>query len=338
MTPQAPTHESVSPAPRRMTATGWALIAGLAALLAVGLIPLLTGRNINYELTLAITILYFATLASSWNILGGYTEYISLGHNAFAAIGGYFSGVLLLYYGLPVFLTAAFGGLLAMLGGFIFGFVTLRIRRGPAFIISTIALVLIMELALDNWPYVNGANGINLPFIPMAVELAKLPYYYAFLALLIVTVLVSRHIRRSKFGLGLRAISQDEVKAESAGIPTNQYKIAAFAVSGYFAGVAGALYAQHLTYITPGIYLEVILGTRIVLMSILGGKGTVSGPVVGAVALVVLDEIIRSRFGASEFNLAITGIILLVVILFFPEGIVGTLRRRGKLPAFLNWD
>lgn len=333
----APPHESVPP-PARLSGNRLLLGAGLILLLSVGLIPALTGRNINYELTLAITILYFATLASSWNILGGYTEYISLGHNAFAAIGGYFSGILLLYYGLPVFLTAAFGGLLAMFGGFIFGFVTLRIRRGPAFIISTIALVLIMELMLDNWSYINGANGINLPFIPMPVELAKLPYYYAFLALLIVTVLVSRHIRRSKFGLSLRAISQDEVKAESAGIPTNRYKIVAFAISGYFAGVAGALYAQHITYITPGIYLEVIFGTRIVLMSILGGKGTVSGPVIGAVALVLLDEVVRSQFGESEFNLAIMGIILLVVILFFPEGIVGTLRRRGRLPALLNWD
>jgi branched-chain amino acid transport system permease protein len=333
----APPRESVPP-PARLSSNRLLLGAGLIVLLSVGLIPALTGRNINYELTLAITILYFATLASSWNILGGYTEYISLGHNAFAAIGGYFSGILLLYYGLPVFLTAAFGGLLAMFGGFIFGFVTLRIRRGPAFIISTIALVLIMELLLDNWSYINGANGINLPFIPMPVELAKLPYYYAFLALLIVTVLVSRHIRRSKFGLSLRAISQDEVKAESAGIPTNRYKIVAFAISGYFAGVAGALYAQHITYITPGIYLEVIFGTRIVLMSILGGKGTVSGPVIGAVALVLLDEVVRAQFGESEFNLAIMGIILLVVILFFPEGIVGTLRRRGRLPAFLNWD
>jgi branched-chain amino acid transport system permease protein len=303
-----------------------------------GLIPILTGSNINFELQLVILVMYYATLASSWNILGGYTQYISLGHNAFSAIGGYFSAILLLYHGVPVFATAILAGFVAMGVAFLLGFITLRIRRGPAFIISTVGFILILELLLDNWRYVNGANGMNLPFLEIPVTLSKVPYYFAFLLLVSVTIYVSYRIRHSKFGLGLRAISQDEVKAESAGIPTNRYKIAAFAISGFFVGIAGALWAQYLTYITPGIYLEVIFGTRIVLMCILGGKGTIAGPVIGALLLVTSDEIIRAQFGSSEFNIAITGIMLLVVILFFPEGIVGTLRRRGKLPALLNWE
>ncbi len=310
----------------------------LAALVGVGLIPVLTGRNLNFELQLLILAFYSITTASSWNILGGYTQYVSLGHNAFAAIGGYFSGILLLYHGVPVFWTALFAGVVAMFAAFLVGFITLRIRRGPAFIISTLAFVLILEIALENWKYVNGANGINLPFLEIPVTLSKLPYYYFFLLLAMVTVLASYCIRRSKFGLGLRAISQDEVKAEAAGIPTNFYKILAFAVSGFFIGIAGAVWGQHLTYITPGIYLDTLIGTKIVLMCILGGKGTVAGPVIGAVLTVMLDEIIRSQFGNTEFNIAIMGIILLVVILFFPEGIVGTLRRRGKLPSILDWD
>jgi branched-chain amino acid transport system permease protein len=315
------------------------LLGGILVLLiGLGLVPVVTGRNINFELQLAILALYYVTLASSWNILGGYAEYISLGHNAFAGIGGYFSGILLLYHSVPVFASALFAGFVAMLVAFLLGFITLRIRRGPAFIISTIAFVLILEIALENWRYINGANGINLPFLQIPILVAKLPFYYGFLLLAAVTIYASYRIRRSKFGLGLRAISQDEVKAETAGIPTNFYKILAFAVSGFFVGVAGALWGQHLTYITPGIYLDILIGTKIVLMCIVGGKGTVAGPVIGAVFIVILDEVIRSQFGSSEFNIAITGIILLIMILFFPEGIVGTLRRRGQLPRILDWD
>jgi branched-chain amino acid transport system permease protein len=334
----APTHFKAAPNPKRRSGRSFAIGVVLGALVLFGLIPVITGRNVNFELQLIILALYYVTLASSWNILGGYTEYISLGHNAFAAIGGYFSGILLLYHGIPVFATAIFAGIVAMLVAFVFGFITLRIRRGPAFIISTIAFVLILELVLDNWRYVNGSNGINLPFLEIPVTLSKLPYYYIFLLLAAITVYVSYRIRRSKLGLGLRAISQDEVKAESAGIPTNYLKILAFAISGFFVGIAGSLWAQYLTYITPGIYLEVLIGTRIVLMCILGGKGTVSGPVVGAVLYVAFDELIRSQFGGTEFNIALTGAVLLIAILFFPEGIVGTLHRRGKLPTLLNWD
>ena len=135
----------------------------------------------------------------------------------------------------------------------------------------------------------------------------KLPFYYGMLIVAIGAVYLSFRIRRSKFGLGLRAISQDETRAEVAGIPTGLYKILAFATSGLFVGMAGALWGYYLTFLRPTIFLSILIGAKIVLMTILGGRGTVAGPVVGAILFVVANEFFVSSFGASELNIAATG-------------------------------
>ena len=308
------------------------------ALFLYPLLPVITGDNYNYSLHLLLFAFLYISMASSWNILGGYAGYISLGHNVFYAIGGYLSGVLLLYYGISPFLTWPLAGLLALLVGFGFGFITLRIRRGPAFIISTIALLMMVRIMFDNWEYIGGSNGISLPLLDMPVELVKIPFYYALLILAVVTVYSSYWIRHAKFGLGLLAISQDETKAESAGIPTSFYKILAFAISGFFVGIAGAFWGQYLTYMRPNIFLIILIAANMVLMSILGGRGTVAGPVLGAVILVAVNEFFLSQFGGSELNIVGTGVIMLVVLLFFPLGIVGSLKKAGWLPRILNWD
>ncbi len=215
--------------------------------------------------------------------------------------------------------------------------ITLR-TGGPTFIISTIALVLLTKIALDNWSYIGGSNGMSLPLVALPVELVKLPFYYGMLIIAIGAVYLSYRIRRSKFGLGLRAISQDETKAEVAGIPTGFYKILAFALSGLFVGMAGALWGYYLTFLRPTIFLSILLGARFVLMTILGGRGTVAGPVVGAVVFIAANEFFVSKLGASELNIAATGLLLILALLFFPEGIVGTLKQRGRLPRALDWD
>ena len=316
------------------------LIVGLLllALLLYPLLPVVTGSNFNYSLHILLFTYSYIAMASSWNILGGYTGYISLGHNVFFAVGGYLAGVLLLYYGLSPFLTWPLAGLLALLVGFGFGFITLRIRRGPAFIISTIALLMLVRILFDNWDYIGGSNGLSLPLINLPVEFVKLPFYYAMLTLAIVTVYSSYWIKHSKFGLGLAAISQDEIKAESAGIPTSFYKILAFAISGLFVGIAGAFWGYSLTYLRPNIFLIILIAANLVLMSILGGRGTVAGPVLGAIILIAVNEFFLSQFGGSELNIVGTAIIMLVVLLFFPMGIVGSLRKAGKLPKILDWD
>jgi branched-chain amino acid transport system permease protein len=151
-------------------------------------------------------------------------------------------------------------------------------------------------------------------------------------------VYLSFRIRRSKFGLGLRAIAQDEVKAEVAGVPTRLYKTLAFALSGLFIGMAGALWGYYLTYLSPVIFLSILVGAKFVLMTILGGRGTVSGPVVGAVVFIVVNEFFVAQLGATELNIVATGLLLIVVLVFFPEGIIGSLKKSGRLPRMLDWD
>ena len=313
------------------------LIAGL--LIAAALFPLIhvAVGGLNYWLHMGLFLFMNVAIASSWNIIGGYAGYISLGHNVFFAIGGYAAAILFAYFGISPFIAFPLCGLIAMAFGFVVGLITLR-TRGPTFIISTIALVLLVKILFDNWGYVGGTNGISLPLLDLPVEYVKLPFYYAMLGLAVGAAWLSFRVRRSKFGLGLRAISQDETKAEVAGVPTRLYKTLAFALSGLFIGMAGALWGYYLTYLSPAIFLSILVGAKFVLMTILGGRGTVSGPVVGATVFIVANEFFVAQFGATELNIVATGLMLVAVLLFFPEGIVGTLRKTGRLPRMLDWD
>ena len=138
--------------------------------------------------------------------------------------------------------------------------------------------------------------------------------------------------------MGLRAISQDEVKAEVAGVPTSQYKILAFAISAIFVGIAGALWGSYLTYLKPSLFLTIGIATHMVLMTVLGGKGTVAGPIVGAVVFIAINEFLVARLGSTELNIVAVGLLLVLVLLFFPKGIEGTLKESNRLPAVLDWD
>jgi branched-chain amino acid transport system permease protein len=293
--------------------------------------------GMSYWLHMLLFVYMNVAIASSWNIIGGYAGYISLGHNVFFAIGGYAAAILFAYHGVSPFIAAPLCGLIATAIGFVLGWVMLR-TRGPTFIISTIALVLLTKILLDNWHYIGGANGISLPLLDLPVEIVKLPFYYYMLALAIGATWMSYRIRRSKFGLGLRAISQDETKAEVAGVPTRLYKILAFALSGFFIGAAGALWGYYMTYLSPVIFLSILVGAKFVLMTILGGRGTVAGPVIGAVLFISANEFFVAQFGATELNILAMGLLLVLVLMFFPEGILGTLKQKGRLPKMLDWD
>jgi len=308
----------------------------LLVLLVIPLVQIKTG-GLNYWLYMLTLCFLYIIWSSSWNIIGGFAGYISLGHNVFTALGAYISGMVFVFWRVSPFITAPIAGLLAMAGGLLFGLIALR-TRGSTFIISTIALVLLVAETLDNWELTGGTNGLPMPMIPLEGVIAKIPFYYYMLAIMILCILMTYYIKHSKFGLGLRAISQDETKAEVAGIPTRFYKILAFGLSGLFIGMSGAIYGYSLTYLRPSIFLTVAIGTGIVLNTILGGKGTVSGPVIGAAIMLAVNEFVVSKLGATELNIVVTGLILIFVLLFFPDGIVGSLRNKGTLPTFLDWD
>jgi branched-chain amino acid transport system permease protein len=314
----------------------WFLIALISALLLFPLTQFVYG-SMNYVLFMLLYTFMYIAMSSSWNIIGGYTGYISLGHNVFFAIGAYLSGVMLVYFKISPYLTAPLAGLVAMAVGLLVGTISLR-TRGPAFIISTVAMVLLVKISFDNWDYIGGSNGLSLPIPDLDVTISKFPAYYAMLLLAIGSVYLSYRIRHSKFGLGLRAISQDETKAEVAGINTNYYKILAFSISALFVGMAGSIWGYYLTYLRPSIFLTVLTAAQLVLMTILGGKGTVAGPVVGTTLFIVVNEFFVSQLGFTELNIVATGVLMILVLLFFPEGIVGTLKERGRLPQFLDWE
>lgn len=292
--------------------------------------------GIGYWLHFAMLVLMYIGMASSWNILGGYTGYTSLGHNIFFGIGAYFAAILLTYFGISPFLSALGAGLFASLIGLVIGFVTLR-TRGTTFVISTVALVLIFKITFDNWSFVGGTTGLFLSLPSLPPGLSTVPFYYAMLVIATGAVYLSYRVKNSKFGLGLRAIADDEVKAESSGIPINRYKIAAFTLSVFFVGAAGAIWGYNTSYLRPVAVFSILISSRMVIMSILGGRGTIAGPILGAIIFKGVEEFFLSAFGGTALNLAFTGFIFLMVLLFFPEGIVGTLESRNLLPAILDW-
>jgi branched-chain amino acid transport system permease protein len=290
-----------------------------------------------YVLQIGLVMLMWVAMSSSWNIIGGFAGYISLGHGVFYAIGGYSAGLALAHWGVSPFLFAPIAGLAAFAFGLLGGLITLR-TRGPAFIISTIAMLFLFFLWFDNWEFVGASNGLSLPLFDFPIQWLKVPFYYGMALSAMGAVYLSYRVAHSKFGLGLRAISQDETKAEVAGINTRSYKIMAFALSAFFIGTVGSLWGYSLTYLRPTAFFAIAIAARMVLMAIIGGRGTVAGPVIGAVLIVGVNEVAVRQFGSSELNIVIVGAILVTSLLFFPLGIVGSLRKSGRLPAFLDWD
>ena len=307
----------------------WLLVA------SVPLFQVIVG-GIGYWLHFLMLVLMYIGMASSWNIIGGYTGYTSLGHNIFFGIGAYIAGMLLTYFGLSPFIGAVAAGIMASFIGLIIGFLTLR-TRGTTFVIATVALVLIFKISFDNWSFVGGTTGLFLPLPPFPPSISTIPFYYAMLVIATGAVYLSYRVKNSKFGLGLRAIADDEVKAESSGIPINQYKIVAFALSAFFVGAAGAIWGYNTSYLRPVAVFSILISSRMVIMSILGGRGTIVGPILGAVVFKGVEEFFLSAFGGTALNLAFTGFIFLIVLLFFPEGIVGTLDSHDRLPAIFDW-
>lgn len=312
------------------------LLGIVLLLVAFPLTQIISGGQ-NYWLHMLLYTFMYIAMASSWNIIGGYAGYISLGHSVFFALGAYVSGMLFAYYDISPFLSVPLAGLAAFLMGLVVGLISLR-TKGPAFIITTIALVLLMGLLFDKWEAAGGANGLSLTLIDLKADRAKLPFYYGMLILAMGAVALSYKIRHSKFGMGLRAISQDEIKSEASGIPTSIYKTLAFAFSAIFVAMVGSIWAYYLTYLRPSLFLAISISINMVLMSIIGGKGTVAGPVIGAILLIVANEFFVTKLGSSELNIVATGLLMILVLLFFPAGVVGTLKERGRLPTFLDWE
>jgi branched-chain amino acid transport system permease protein len=290
---------------------------------------------------IAVLTVMYVGLATAWNIMGGYTGYISLGHAAFFGIGAYSFGLLLIHLnitpGYVPFLLVPVAGLLTAVAAVGIGWIALR-TRAATFVIVTIAFMFIVQLLAENLVKLTGGGaGLSVPYPhDWTGDFFNKPFYYAMLALAAIALALSWWIRRSKFGLGLLAIRDDEDKALAVGVPTRAFKLTAFVISAALVGMIGAVYGYYVTYLYPQFVVDPLLGISMVLMTFLGGLGTLSGPVIGAVLLERAQLEFAYRFGGSRY-LVLFSAVFLVVILVLPRGIVPSVadlvqqwRRRAR--------
>lgn len=290
-----------------------------------------------YYHVLGFNVFLFATMATSWNILGGYTGYKSLGHAAFFGLGAYAVAIAASRWGWDPLWSSpvlALGVALVAVG---LGWIMLR-TTGSAFVIATIAMMLMFRLLALNLKFLTGGSpGISQPLPPWSPQFSRMPFYYYMLGVLVVALATSHFVRRSRFGLGLMAIRDDEGKASAVGVNTTLYKVLAFSLSAYFVALAGGIWSYSQTHISPVFAFDIIVSVNMVLMTMLGGAGTLWGPVVGAFILIPASDYLRFTFGSSELYTAAIGGLMALIILFMPQGILPTLvsalRRLGVRPT-----
>ncbi|HEY0537050.1 MAG TPA: branched-chain amino acid ABC transporter ATP-binding protein/permease [Actinoallomurus sp.] len=298
------------------------LIAGVC-LLALVLYPVINPWNPYPQGVLLLGFL-LAIQASSWNIISGYGGYTSLGHSMFLGLGSYTAGILALRWGVNPLWVAPLGGVTALVIAVVIGSVVLR-TRGHAFVIITIAMLLAAQILAANFKSLTqGSDGITLQLPFWSRDFQNIPFYYAFLGLLVLTVLFSAWLRRTKFGAGLIAIREDEGKAASIGVNTTRFKIVAYAASAFMIGTAGGVYAYYLTFINPVGSFAILGSVTIVLATLTGGRGTLYGPVIGAFIVNLVSEESTVYGGGSQSRVLIFGVALMLVVLFLPRGILPT--------------
>lgn len=306
-----------------------AKVAGLLVLVALTLaFPSLAGGP--FILSVGVVIMSYAVLATSWNFVGGFTGYISLGHAAYSGLGGYATGLLIVRLDVNPWLALLAGALLVALLAIPVGIASLRVR-GASFVIVSIALVLIMLLVFQSWAELTGgSNGLRVPR-PFGDDVLRPEqherFFYLHAALLAVALLCWWLIDRSRFGIGLKAIREDEDKAQSLGIPTMRYKLVAFVVSAFFTALGGGMYALWFGFLDPIFQFSILIGSYMVLMSLLGGIRSLFGPLLGAVIVGYAVEYFKVNYGDSQFHLVALGLLLAAVVLFMPDGIIPALGR-----------
>ncbi|MEK6289295.1 MAG: branched-chain amino acid ABC transporter permease [Acidobacteriota bacterium] len=284
----------------------------------------------RYSQHVLILILLYITLGSAWNILGGFAGQLSLGHAAFFGIGAYTAAIIASKTELSPWWALIAGPLVVLPIALIVGWICFRLR-GPYFTLATIAVGEVVRLVALNWSALTG-GAVGVVIRPSIFSgTSKIPYYYIVLMIASGTVALCQLISRRKLGYYFMAIREDEETAESIGIDTTRYKLFALAISATLTAIAGAFYANYFMFVDPTIVLPLALSVEIVLMAIIGGLGTVAGPVLGAVLLKLSSEIFRNEF--AQANLLIYGALLVIVILFMPDGLMGGFRRLLRFGA-----
>jgi ABC-type branched-subunit amino acid transport system ATPase component/ABC-type branched-subunit amino acid transport system permease subunit len=270
----------------------------------------------------------FAIGAVGLNIISGWGGYISLGQSAFVGVGAYTVGLGAVKVGGNPFLWVPVAGVVAGVFAMLMGLIAMR-TRGHSFVILTIGFLFLLQLVAINWDsFTNGTQGLSLPIPMWDVAYQYWPFYYALAGILGLSLLSAWRIRRTKFGTGLIAMREDEDKASTVGVNTPVYKMLGFISSGVFLGMAGGVYAYYLAFIDPRGMFDIVIGVQIILCMLLGGRGTLWGPVLGAFLVEPLNELANQQMGGGNSRLLIFGGLMALVVLFLPKGILPTIQER----------
>lgn len=290
----------------------------LLAIIPLIALPMILSR---YWIHVAIITFYYIILATSWDLLAGYSGQISFGHAAFASIGAYVSSILVIDFSVPTIVALIAGTIMACLIAMALG--AACVKMGGAYLaLTALGFSELVRLVLVNErEYTRGPMGLHVP--PLFEGQTTFTYYYIQLAITVASVIIMYKILYSPRGLVFKAILNDEVAAKALGIDVVRERLFAFSVAGFFAGLAGALYAFYIGLITPsmGALLETF---NAVSMTVIGGYGTLIGPLIGAPLLYISSELLRAY---GEWRYLTFGILVMIVIRFAPEGLVGILKK-----------
>jgi len=283
-----------------------------------------------------ILVFIFGMIGVAWNIMGGYAGMFSFGQVAFFGIGAYTSSFLLITYHITPWVGLIIGGLVSACVGAAIGYPCSNLR-GHYFAIASIAFGEIIRTHFNNWKLIGAAEGMTLPMLEESFKnfmfhSTKLPYYYIILAFLIMSLIICYFVATSKMGYYFRAIKESHDVAKVLGINVVRYRLMAIMISAFLTAMAGTFYAQYVLYLDPESVLILPISVQIVLISMLGGAGSIMGPVIGAAILMPVSEVTRVMLGhkGTGMDMMIYGAIITLISVYQPKGVWGLVSSLGK--------
>ncbi|MGZ6230939.1 MAG: branched-chain amino acid ABC transporter permease [Syntrophales bacterium] len=310
------------------------ITVGLTVLALLLIFPMVVTQI--FPLQIMILVFMYAMLGVAWNIMGGYAGMFSFGQAAFFGIGAYTSSFLLMTFHVNPWIGLIAGGVVAALVAAAIGYPCSNLR-GHYFAIASIAFAEIVRVHFNNWTLVNAAEGMSLPmldesFLNFMFHSSKVPYYYIILAFLLLALVVCYFVATSKMGYYFRAIKESHDVAEVLGVNVVRYRLIAIMISAFLSAMAGTFYAQYVLYIDPESVMLLAISVQIVLLSMLGGAGSVMGPVIGAAVLIPIAEVTRVWLGhrGTGVDMLIYGFLITIISVYQPQGVWGLLSRIGN--------
>ncbi len=303
------------------------IYAFIVIFIIIGFLALFPKFFPGYGVRVLTGIFMYGTLASALNIIAGYTGYVAFGNSVFFGIGAYTVAVTMTNHGWNFYPGMLLGGVIAAIFAFVVGFPLLRLR-GPYFTIATIGVNGAMLEIVNNLEFTGGGEGITLPLIRMSPQATYAFFYYLMFSVLLLTIAITYWLSKNRFGYALRAIRANEEAAGAIGINAPIYKTTAWMISAVFTAFAGGIYAYWMTFIDPSGVFDIMIGVKSFVMMLLGGGGTVLGPIIGASILELVSEFVWSNF--LFLHMMILGIIIVITVMFMPRGIVAFFRRKTR--------